>query len=1323
MIGTRLGPYELLDELGQGGMATVFLAYQPNMDRHVAVKVIHHSLANDAAGRARFQREARLIARLEHPHILPVYDFDGAHTPPYIVMRYLGGGTLKDALHRGRASSAGSPLPLNDIAYLLRQIAAALDYAHRQGIVHSDIKPSNIIVDNEGNAFLSDFGIARVMGDVANRGGGGTPEYMAPEISTKTHEIGPPADLYSLGVLIFEVLTGRTPFATTTFADLIARHVNEMPPRATAFNADLPARVDEVLWKALAKLPAERYASATDLVATLTAALGITFTHTPTQLQSAARATGADADATPLVPVLTPTEQNKLVTALYANAAEYAELMDETGGAEGARAALRTFWERARQVIARQGGQAIPQNEIAWLAVWGAEMAREDDAERAVRAALELQVALREIGAEQFAETEDEPLPLKVGVNTGTALVTTALDPSGQGYFGAAGVTVTLAQRLAELAEGAILISNDTFREVRGVFDLLPAGPLKVRGRKEPVEMYRVIAAKPRPFRGGVRGLEGVETRLIGRETELKQLQNAYLNAVEDHETQCVTLLGEAGLGKSRLLDAFDKWAELRPEEYWTFEGRAIPAMTHRPYALLRDLLSFRFEILDSDPPATMMYKLERGVAELLSNAPPASEVTLSEPVLEMAHLVGHLAGFDCSASPQVRGLAGDPQQLATRARQLALRLFTQTAQASPIVCLLEDSHWADEASLDLFTALVSEQPHLPLLIVSLARPMLFERCPAWGGGLEALRHGGTVSHHLIELRPLDRRDSRDLAREILRPVRDLPREVRDLLVERAEGNPLFMEELVRMLIEDRVIIQGPEAWSVETSRLAGLRVPHSLAGLLHARLDTLLAPEKVALQRAAVVGRVFYDSALRALDPPDDSTLRDLDAVLRKLVERGFIYRRETSALAGSEEYLFAQAMLRDILYDSLLHRQQRAYHTGVANWLNAVSGERRGEYLPVIAEHYEHAGEAAKARAALREAGDRAYAVSAFAEARQFFERALGLLPAPTEGNQSVERAQLELKLGQVQLSLSNFAMAQTLTVSALAAASLYSAGALTALALAQLGDVALAQGQYTPAETYFTEALPLARASAEPATLARVLFGLGNAAWRLGQIAEARVHMTDSLALAREINDPVRILYGLNGLSVVARSEGNLDEAKQLREEVYVLALAVGNRERAAMALNNLGVIAEERGHFTAAQDYYRQALGLAREIGAQQSLALYHINLGNATIPTGNFTVARDLLHEGLTLALTVGALPWVVLAVIDFAHLIGAQGNVPRALALLGRAQSHPAFSSDHRRDLALILAEWELNPATREAGLAQGVELDWEAMVAELLNL
>ena len=290
MIGSRLGPYEIMDEIGHGGMATVFRAWQPSMDRFVAIKIIHRAIATEGTSLDRFEREAKLIARLEHPHILPIYDYNGMHDPPYIVMRYMPTGTLKDILQRDH-------LQFTEAAYLIRQVASALDYAHRHGVIHRDVKPSNIMVDGDGNAFLTDFGIARILesaeGLTASGLAVGTPGYMAPEQGMGL-QIDSRADIYALGVMMFEMVTGHTPYRAETPMAVILKHISDPVPLASTENPDISPDVDKVLLRAMAKDANDRYQTATEMADDLIVAMGPSAAQTPKHLQRIAAETIAD---------------------------------------------------------------------------------------------------------------------------------------------------------------------------------------------------------------------------------------------------------------------------------------------------------------------------------------------------------------------------------------------------------------------------------------------------------------------------------------------------------------------------------------------------------------------------------------------------------------------------------------------------------------------------------------------------------------------------------------------------------------------------------------------------------------------------------------------------------------------------------------------------------------------------------------------------------------------------------------------------------------------------------------------------------------------
>ncbi len=260
LIGRHFGQFEIMEKIGQGGMATVYRARQISINRIVAIKVLPPTLLHDPSFAERFAREVDVIAHLEHPHILPIYDYGDADGIPYIAMRFLGGGSMADMIRRGK-------IELNSLERPFRQVAQALDYAHRQGVIHRDLKPANVMMDENGNAYLSDFGIARVLGsDLTGSMIIGTPAYMSPEQANGL-PIDGRADIYSLGVVLFELIAGREPFKAETPMALLLKHINEPMPSLLSFREDVPQEVDAVVKKATAKDPADRYSSAGELAA------------------------------------------------------------------------------------------------------------------------------------------------------------------------------------------------------------------------------------------------------------------------------------------------------------------------------------------------------------------------------------------------------------------------------------------------------------------------------------------------------------------------------------------------------------------------------------------------------------------------------------------------------------------------------------------------------------------------------------------------------------------------------------------------------------------------------------------------------------------------------------------------------------------------------------------------------------------------------------------------------------------------------------------------------------------------------------------------
>jgi serine/threonine protein kinase/Tfp pilus assembly protein PilF len=262
-VGDTVGPYRITGQIGQGGMATVYQAYHANLDRYVALKVLHPAFKEDPTFLERFKREARIVARLEHPHIVPVYDFADFEGQPYLIMKFIEGETLKARLKR-------QPLALDETLHILATVASALTYAHDQGILHRDIKPSNIMLDQHGTPYIADFGLARI----AQAGEStmsqdmmlGTPQYISPEQAKGVHDLGPGTDIYSLGVVIYELTVGRVPFNADTPYAIVHDHIYKPLPLPSKVNPAVPLSVERVLLRALAKEPEARYQSAVEMV-------------------------------------------------------------------------------------------------------------------------------------------------------------------------------------------------------------------------------------------------------------------------------------------------------------------------------------------------------------------------------------------------------------------------------------------------------------------------------------------------------------------------------------------------------------------------------------------------------------------------------------------------------------------------------------------------------------------------------------------------------------------------------------------------------------------------------------------------------------------------------------------------------------------------------------------------------------------------------------------------------------------------------------------------------------------------------------------------
>lgn len=929
--------------------------------------------------------------------------------------------------------------------------------------------------------------------------------------------------------------------------------------------------------------------------------------------------------------------------------------------------------------IRRYGGRVVRFQGDGFKAVFGLPAAQENDPDNAVRAGLEIIDLAAQIAAELAAGRGLSGFNVRVGIDTGTVLVGGGAEDEDS----VTGLPVNLAARLeSAAAPGSILISHHTYQHVRGVFDMEPLPPVEARGFPEPVPVYRVLRAKPRSFRTRRRGVEGIETRMIGRDRELRLLQDLFSHVVTEREARVAVVIGEAGLGKSRLLYEFENWGDLQPVNVQLYRGRARLETQRAAYGLLRDVFVFRCAIYDDDPAPMVRDKLVAGFHAVLGEG---------EAIEMQAHLVGHLLGYDFLGSRHVAPLLADAVQLRNRALYYLTEYFRAASAISPLVLLLEDLHWADDSSLDALGLLVATLQERPILIVGATRPTLYERKPGWLEDLPFITR--------IPLNSLSGDDSARLVEEILRLVDGLPAPLRDLIVARAEGNPFYVEELIKVLIEQGVIERGEEgfrdpgpgareessplesgtwslapSWRIHMDRLTSAVLPATLTGVLQARLDALPAAEKAALQRAAVVGRLFWDAAVDYIGeepaPPED--------VWPDLRRREIIFPREGSAFEGTHEYLFKHALLRDVTYESVLKRWRRLYHRRAAEWLIRASGERVDEYAELIAAHFAQAEDPPAEAEWQARAGRQAALRYATAEALRAFSRALDLLPPDDHAARYgllLERQRLYHLLGERGAEVAN----------------------LEALrhAVDVLGDprrqaqVNIEYAAYYLATSAYERALEAAQASA---ALARAAGDVeleahaharhGNALMFLGDYDGAQASLQLSLDMARRVAAKGAQLQTLRILGVVAEEQGHFEDQSHYYREALTLARELGDRAQERRALNSLGVAAQGRGEYELATRYFDESLAIARAIGDRQGEETVLNNVAVQANNLGDYLHARELLEQALVIARDIRDMTGVYIGLLNLAGVESQHGHTATALDLYDEARRYADEAGD-----------------------------------------
>ena len=583
---------------------------------------------------------------------------------------------------------------------------------------------------------------------------------------------------------------------------------------------------------------------------------------------------------------------------------------------------MGSFFEAMRDEIEVEGGTVEKFIGDAVMAAFGVPTAHEDDAARALRAALRMRTRLSDLN-QTLSETYGLTLQMRVGVNTGDVLATTS-PPPGEGMV--AGDAVNVAARLEQAAEpGQILVGERTARAARP-FRFRSLEPLAAKGKSEAIDALELLEQAAVPERG----LPGLRAPMVGRDHELTLLDSMFRRVASEGHPHLVTIYGEAGVGKSRLTSEFIAVTE---RDALIFRGRSLPYGEGVTYWPMAEILKGHAGVLDTDSPEVALEKIHKLGRGLLTSeiAPDPKRATAA-----LAYTVG-------VEDPSVPFRDVAPRQVRAETHSAWRAFFSALSREKPVVVVVEDIHWADPAMLDLLEDL-ADRVAGPVLIVCPARPELTARRPDWGGGRR--------SFSSVALDPLPP-DEADRLVELLLAVEDLPEALHRRILERAEGNPFFLEEIIRQLIDAGRLVHEKGRWRA-ASGIADVEVPDTVQGVLTARIDLLAAEDKRTLQLAAVVGRIFWPGPVSRLLNGDSD---DIDASLQRLEHRDLVLERVGSSMAGESEFIFKHVLTRDVAYDSLPRRDRALAHATVAQWIEETAGERRLEFVELLAHHFHQA------------------------------------------------------------------------------------------------------------------------------------------------------------------------------------------------------------------------------------------------------------------------------------------------------------------------------------------------------------------------------
>jgi class 3 adenylate cyclase/tetratricopeptide (TPR) repeat protein len=852
------------------------------------------------------------------------------------------------------------------------------------------------------------------------------------------------------------------------------------------------------------------------------------------------------------------------------------------------------------------------------MAVFGAPIAHENDSELAVRAALDMLHAAAEFEPVARAQV-GAPLQIRIGINSGPA-VAGVIGTEQQAAYTVIGETVNLAARLQAAARpGGILVSAQVYQQTRALFDFQTSGTTHIKGFDQPVLVFEVMGGRAEPL--PTRGIAGVTTALLGRDEEMEHLHQMLSAFLNDRRGRLIVVQGEAGLGKSRLVQ---EWLSAPlPVKSAVWRGRALPYFEGVGYAPFRSLMEDSLR---------------------LTGEPEVWEARVT-PALRP--FLRQIAGLPLTSRENLALRNLEPERVKQLTALAVREWLVNEARQQPLVIVIDDFHWADDLSRDLLQSVVDIIDEAPLLLCIMTRPM--PKRPLHLDVALSTRLLEAPVRLDIDLKPLSATHSRALLNELV-DLNDLPEQIISTILARAEGNPFYIEEFVRMLIEKDVLKPGGGKWRVaSTMELRTIDVPTSLGGLMLTRFDRLPKELQQVLRDASVIGLEFPSRLLEEVERRLHGTAT-ATPMLERLVELGMLLPRHA---ASEPTYAFAHVLTQETIYNSLLHSQRPGLHRTVAESIEFLFSEDVMNQAESLALHYDRArvrdramlysvlaGNRAKARFANYEAiehysralqlaqhlsghesarwqaaiglGDVEQLIGEYEEAAAFYQAML----EEWAGATAEDRTWAMLKLGQVWDKRGDLHEADNWLQQALKQLDKVRGAApdLRGQVYSELGWQSLRRGDLTAAQQWLEQGLALVTKTQYYSVQSSVLNRLGAVYYNRGQWTDAVHYVEQALTLRERLGDVVGYARSLNNLGILKWASGDWDGAQSDYQRAVEMHESIGEAEGLVQAGTNLGLLYTDRGDWVRAEAMLQRSLAIAQRIAHPYELATSHMNLG-------------------------------------------------------------------------------------------------------------